>query len=146
MLRPLTKRWEIDDQCTMQQGLSFLGKAITKCLTLEIHFSANSHLIHDFFVDEALLNFQKLENEENKVLNISFRECKTRKNVKGLFFTDKTGLNHFVFICAMMFAFITFVKNTPLWRKKRFKSLKKKIFSKYLISFLDAAGGQISDL
>ena len=97
MLRPLTKRWEIDDQCTMQQGLSFLGKTITKCLTLEIHFSANSHLIHDFFVDEALLNFQKLENEENKVLNISFWEFKTGKNVKGLFLTDKTGLNHFVF-------------------------------------------------
>ena len=36
-------------QCTMKQGLSYMGKAITKCLTLEIDFSANFHLRHDFF-------------------------------------------------------------------------------------------------
>ena len=58
-------------QCTMHQGLSFLEKAITKCLILEIDFSANVHLIH-VFLDGALLNSQKLENEVFK------------------FFTDKT--------------------------------------------------------
>jgi len=41
-----------------------------------------------------------------------------------VFFTDKTGLKNFVFIYAMIFAFITFVKNTPFWRKKRLESQK----------------------
>ena len=44
----------------------------------------------------------------------------------------------------MIFAFWTFVKNTPLKEKTLLKS--EKIFFKYLTSFLDAAGGQISDL
>ena len=36
---------------------------------------------------------------------------------RGFFFTDKTGLKIFVFINAMIFAFTTFVKNTPLYGK-----------------------------
>ena len=40
-------------------------KTITKCLTLEIDFSANFHLIHDFF-DEALFNFPKIEEKKTK--------------------------------------------------------------------------------
>ena len=51
-------------QWTMHQGLSILEKAITKCLTLETDFPANFHLIHEFFLCEALLTSQKLENEE----------------------------------------------------------------------------------
>ena len=35
--------------CTMQQGLTFEKKAITKCSTLKVDFSANFHLTHDFF-------------------------------------------------------------------------------------------------
>ena len=42
-------------QCTMQQGLTFEEKkAITKCSTLKIDFSANFHLTHDFLLAEAL--------------------------------------------------------------------------------------------
>ena len=56
---------------------------------------------------------------------------------------DKTGLKIFVFINAMIFAFITFVTNTSLWGKTLLKS--KKIFSKYLTSFCDAEDGQMFD-
>ena len=37
---------------------------------------------------------------------------------------DVTGLKIFVFINAMIFAFITFVTNTPLWGKTLLKSEK----------------------
>ena len=40
---------------------------------------------------------------------------------RGGFVTDKTGLKIFVFINAMIFAFITFVTNTPLWGKNASK-------------------------
>ena len=40
--------------------------------------------------------------------------------LEGGVFTDKTGLKIFVFINAMIFAFITFVTNTPLWAKKKY--------------------------
>ena len=36
---------------------------------------------------------------------------------EGGVFTDKTGLKIFVFINAMIFAFTTFVTNTPLYGK-----------------------------
>ena len=39
-----------------------LKKAIRKCLTLKIDFSANFNLTHDFFWAEALSTPQKLEN------------------------------------------------------------------------------------
>ena len=42
--------------------------------------------------------------------------------MKGVFFTDKTGLKIFVFINALIFAFITFVTNTPLWGKNASKA------------------------
>ena len=41
--------------------------------------------------------------------------------MKGVFFMDKTGLKIFVFINDMIFAFVTFVKNTPLWEKNASK-------------------------
>ena len=64
---------------------------------------------------------------------------------KGGFVTDKTGLKIFVFINAMIFAFTTFVKNTPLYGK--IASIVWKIYFQYISPhFLDAAGGQISDL
>ena len=37
--------------------------------------------------------------------------------LKGIFFTDKTGLKILVFINAMIFAFTTFVTNPPLYGK-----------------------------
>ena len=66
----------------------------------------------------APLNTTKIGKRKNKVTNINLRACKTQKNVKGMFFTDKTGLKIFVFINAMIFAFITFVTCTPLYGKK----------------------------
>ena len=57
---------------------------------------------------------------------------------------DITGLKIFVFINAMIFAFITFVTNTPLWGKNASKAGKK--YSPNISPhFLDAAGSQISD-
>ena len=43
------------------------------------------------------------------------------KNVKGGVVMDVTGLKIFFFINAMIFAFITFVTNTPLWAKNASK-------------------------
>ena len=63
--------------------------------------------------------------------------------MKGVFFTDETGLKIFVFLNAMIFAFTTFAKNAPLWGKTLLKYKKK--YSPYISHhFLDAAGGQIS--
>ena len=70
--------------CTMQQGLSFIGKAITKCSTLEIDFSANFHLIHDFF-GLGSPNFPKIGRRKNKGSNISFRGVKLEKREGGVF-------------------------------------------------------------
>ena len=49
---------------TLHYGLraDILKKAIRKCLTLKIDFSANFNLTHDFFWAEALSTPQKLEN------------------------------------------------------------------------------------
>ena len=56
--------------------------------------------------------------EKNEVTNISLRECKTKKkNVKGVFVTDKTDLKIIVLINAMILALITFVTNTPICGK-----------------------------
>ena len=65
--------------------------------------------------------------------------------MKGGVVTDKTGLKIFVFINAMIFAFTTFVTNTPLYGKIASKVWK--IYFQYISPhFLDAAGSQISDL
>ena len=58
---------ELGRQCTMQQGLTFEKKAITKCSTLKIDFSANFHLTHDFLLAEALSTPQKLENAKRNL-------------------------------------------------------------------------------
>ena len=55
------------DNATMQQGLTFEKKAITKCSTLKIYFSANFHLTHDFLLAEALSTPQKLENAKRNL-------------------------------------------------------------------------------
>ena len=57
--------------------------------------------------------------------NHSFIQCTLghfRADIfEGGVFTDKTGLKIFVFINALIFAFTTFVKNTPLWGKNASK-------------------------
>ena len=83
---------------------------------LEIDFSTNFHVIHDFFW-RRLSDHPKIWKRKKEFTNINLRRCKTKKNVKGWFFTDKTGLKIFVFINAMIFAFVAFVKNIPLWVK-----------------------------
>ena len=45
--------------------------------------------------------------------------------MKGGVVMDVTGLKIFVFINAMIFAFITFVTNTPLWGKTLLKYEKE---------------------
>ena len=87
---------------------------------MKVDFSANFQPIHDFF-GGGPLNTPKIGNKKNKVTNIAFRACKTKKNVKGVFFTDKPGLKIFVFMYALIFALITCVKNTPLWAKNASK-------------------------
>ena len=52
---------------TMQQGLPFEKKDITKCSTLKNDFSANFHLTHDFLLAEALSTPQKLENAKRNL-------------------------------------------------------------------------------
>ena len=54
-------------------------------------------------------------------LQISIQGGVKLKNVKGGVVMDVTGLKIFVFINAMIFAFITFVTNTPLWGKNASK-------------------------
>ena len=65
-------------------------------------------------------------------------------NFEGEFFTDKTGPKIFVYKCNDI-CFYDFVKNTPLYGKTLLKS-EKKYFPNISPQFLDAAGGQISDL
>ena len=81
---------------------------------MKIDFAANFHLTHDFFGGGSL-NTSKI-GKRKEFTNINQRGCKIKKNVKGLgVVMDKTGLIIFVFIDAMIFAFMTFVTNTPLW-------------------------------
>ena len=84
---------------------------------MKVEFSVNIHPIHVSFLVETLLTPQKLENEKI----ISIKGSVKLKNVKGGVVTDKTGLKIFVFINAMIFAFKTFVTNTPLWAKNASK-------------------------
>ena len=49
-------RYDAPVQCTMQQGLTFEKKVITKCSTLKIDFSANFHLTHDETQSSKILN------------------------------------------------------------------------------------------
>ena len=72
------------------------------------------------FLAEALSTPQKIGKRKKELTNTNLRGFKTKKNVKGVFFTDKTGLKIFAFIYAMIFAFITCVKKHPLKAKKRF--------------------------
>ena len=76
---------------------------------------------HMIFFGGGSLNTPKIGKREKGFTNINLRACKTKKNVKGVFFMDKTGLKIFVFINAMIFAFIIFVTNTPLWGKNTSK-------------------------
>ena len=54
-------------------------------------------------------------------LQISIQGGVKLKKREGGVVMDGTGLKIFVFINAMIFAFITFVTNTPLWGKNASK-------------------------
>ena len=102
------------------------------CLTALVHFCRWSRYVTQwpmFSQDESQCNVWPM--------HYAFLE--------GGVFTDKTGLKIFVFINAMIFAFTTFVTNTPLYGKIASKVWK--IYFQYISPhFLDAAGSQISDL
>ena len=55
------------------------------------------------FFNEALLASQKLENEEIKLQISVWGGEKLKKNVKGVTFTNKTSLNFFLFMYAIIF-------------------------------------------
>ena len=63
------------------------------------------------FFGGGSVNTPKIGKRKNNVTNINLRECKTQKNMRGVFVMDKTGLKIFAFLNAMIFAFITFVTN-----------------------------------
>ena len=63
------------------------------------------------------LNISKIGKRKKELTNINLRGCKTKKKHEGGGVTDKTGLKIFVFINAIISAFTTFVKNTPLYGK-----------------------------
>ena len=65
----------------------------------------------------------------------------------GVFFTDTTGFKIVVILNAMIFAFTTFVKNTPLWVKNASRVWKKNIFQISHLTFgmLQAAKYPIYD-
>ena len=105
---------------------------------MKIDFSANFHLTHDFF-GVGSLDTPKIGKRKKKFTNINLRGCKIKKNVKGWFFTDKTGLKIFVFINAMIFAYVAFVKNTPLWVKTLLKSEKNIFQISHLIFWMQQA-------
>ena len=65
-----------------------------------------------FFVD-GLLTPQKLENEKIKSQISILGGIKLQKGV----FHSQNSSQNFCFLFAMIFAFTTFVKNTPLWGK-----------------------------
>merc|ERR1712218_487237 len=93
----------VDDQhhCTMQQGLTFEKKSYHEMFNFEnlflCQFSSNTR----FSFGGGSLNTPKIGKCKKEFTNINLRGFKTKKNVKGVLFTDKTGLKIFVFICAM---------------------------------------------
>ena len=109
-------------------------------------------IFNDIWVPESLWGQRRLEkspmlwNPVLHFLNLIIALCNKGWHFwKGGFVTDKTGLKIFVFINAMIFAFTTFVTNTPLYGKIASKVWK--IYFQYISPhFLDAAGSQISDL
>ena len=60
----------------------------------------------------ASLTPQK-SGDEKKIKNMDKQGEKKAKNVKGVFFTDKTGLNLILSQKEILFVKQTFVKNTP---------------------------------
>ena len=60
------------------KGCHFKKKAIAKCSTLKVDFSANFHPIHDLFFVEALLTPQNWK-QKNKVTNFNLSACNTKQ-------------------------------------------------------------------
>ena len=89
--------------------VNFLANFKSACIYIR-----NSCPADDFAKSYKWLN-------EFKYLDIlCLRQCTMQRGLTFLewgFFTDKAGLKIFVFINAMIFAFTTFVKNTPLYGK-----------------------------
>ena len=103
---------------------------------LQINFHPNLHIR---YTKNAVRFLASTSNVTNALCNKGWHFW------KGGFVTDKTGLKIFIFINAMIFAFTTFVTNTPLYGKIASKVWK--IYFQYISpDFLDAAGSQISDL
>ena len=63
---------------------------------MKVDLSANFHPVHDFFGGGSI-NTPKIGNKKIKVTNINLMACKSKKNNKGVFVTDETGLKIFVF-------------------------------------------------
>ena len=66
--------------------------------------------------------------------------------MKGVFVTDKTSVEFYVFINTMIFAFVTFVTNTPLQGKTVLKSEKNSLqIANHIFWMLQAAKYPIYD-
>ena len=117
------KLGKCNDWTSLHYGIraDILKKSYQKMFNFEnwflCQFSSNTW----FFFGGGSLNTPKIGKRKKEFTNINLRGFKTKKNVKGVFFTDETGLKIFVFLNAMIFAFITCVTNTPLWAKNASK-------------------------
>ena len=82
---------------------------------MEIDFSVNFHRKGIIFLHGAFLTPQELGDNFffEKIWHARGKKAKNVKNVKGVFFTDKTGLNLILSQKEILFVKQTFVKNTP---------------------------------
>ena len=101
-----------------------LKKAIRKCLTLKIDFSANFNLTHEFF-GRRLSQHPKNWKAPKLIHTPPFKAVSNSKNVNGS--------QNFRFYKCYDICFHNFCDKHPLMGKKCFWSLKK-IFFKYFTS------------
>ena len=94
-------------------------KAIRKCSTLKIDFSANFYLTHDFFWAEALSTPRKLENAKMN-LQISIQGGVKLKKCEGGGCHGRNGSQNFRFYKCYDICFHNFCDKHPLMGKKRF--------------------------
>jgi len=94
------------------QSCNMSEKSIKKYPTLEIDFSVNFHRKMYQFLHEGFLTPQEWRDEFFKK-KVYMQAGKKAKNVKGVFFIDKTGLNLNLSQKEIFFVKRTFVKNTP---------------------------------
>jgi hypothetical protein len=96
-----------------------LKKAIRKCLTLKIDFSANFNLTHDFFWAEALSTPQKLENAKINLEILIKGGVKLKKREGGGCHGCNRSQNFRFYKCCDI-CFHNFCDKQPLMGKKRF--------------------------